>query len=235
MRRTGDHFLDERFRLVEAFRGSRAVVHLAGIPHPFAPGTCAEDFRRINYDGAINVFEAAKAAGVRKFIFASSAQVYRINAPPRIEQFPILETNHLPGLDEGQTAYGFLKAEVERYLAGACADGSIQAISLRLEFPGFRSTQPSNFYVSTSVENLVNGFVAALRARDDFAAEAFNLADAQVDRSVVDIQAFLREHWPDTPNFTRGNESLLSTEKARRLLGYAPRPGGSYFRPEILS
>jgi nucleoside-diphosphate-sugar epimerase len=233
--RTGDDFLDERWRLAAKFRGSHAVIHLAGISHPFAPGACPEDYRRINYDGAINVFEAARDAGVPKFVFASSGQVYRINAPIRIDQFPILETNYLPTLAEGQSMYGFLKAEFERYLSRVCTGGSTQAISLRLEYPGFRSRSASNLFVSTSVENLLNGVTAALSAPDDFAAETFNLVDAEVEPAVVDVQEYLRQSWPGVPNYTRGNESLISTEKARQLLGYRPQPGGAYFRPEIIT
>ena len=232
--RTSDNFLEERFRLAEKFRGSHAVIHLAGIPHPFAPGACAEDFRRINYDGAINVFEAARDAGVPKFLFASSGQVYRINAPIRIDQFPILETNYLPTLADGQSMYGFLKAEFERYLSRVGPGGSTQAISLRLEYPGCRSFAAGNLFVSTSVDNLVNGVAAALAAPDDFAAEAFNLVDAEVDPAVVDVSDYLKKNWPGVPNYTRGNESLVSTEKAQRMLGYRPKANGAYFRPEII-
>ena len=232
--RTGDDILDQRNRLAERFRGSHAVIHLAGIPHPFATGACADDFRRINYDGSINVFEAARAAGVPKFIFASSGQVYRINAPVRINQFPILESNHLPTLAEGQSLYGFLKAEFERYLAQVAAAGPTQAIALRLEYPGFRSRHAGNLYTSTSIENLVQGVAAALTCSDGFAAEAFNLVDAEVDPAIADVQAYLRQAWPQVPNHVQGNGSLLSTEKAQRLLGYRPRPGGSYYRPEMI-
>ena len=231
---TGDDILDWRSRLAERFKGSDAVIHLAGIPHPYAPGSCDDDFRRINYDGSINVFEATRDAGVPKFIFASSAQVYGINNPVRIDQFPILESNHLPTLAQGQSMYGYLKAEFERYLATACNHGVTQAISLRLEYPGFRSTTPSNFFACTSIENLVHGFAAAIEAPASFTAETFNLVNAEVEPSVVDVQEFLRKTWPHVPNHTKGNESLLGIGKARDLLRYDPKPGGSYFRPELI-
>jgi nucleoside-diphosphate-sugar epimerase len=234
-RPTGDDILDLRPRLSERFRGSHAVIHLAGISHPLAFGACSDDFRRVNYDGAINVFEAARAVGVKKFLFASSGQVYLINAPVRIDRFPILETNYLPTLADGQSAYGHYKVEMERYLSRVCLRGSTQALSLRLEFPGFRSRSASNLFTSTSIENLVDGVVAALNAPDDFAAEVFNLVDAEVDSGIADIQSYLRETWPGVPNFTKGNASLLSTEKAQRLLGYRPRAGGTYFRPEVVN
>ena len=118
-----DDIQDVRSRLAQRFAGSEAVIHLAGIPHPFMPGMVESDFYRLNYDASINVFEAARAAGVPRFVFASSAQVYRIHDPVQVDQFPILETNYLPALADGQTLYGHLKAEFERYLADACPQG----------------------------------------------------------------------------------------------------------------
>jgi nucleoside-diphosphate-sugar epimerase len=228
-----DDILDIRSRLAQRFEGSHAVIHLAGIPHPNAPGTLPDDFRRINYDGSVNVFEAAVWAGVPKFVFASSAQVYRINDPVRLDQFPLLESSHCPSLEEGQSMYGYLKREFERYMEKRCGDAAIQGVALRLEYPGFRSTTPANLYVSTSIENLVAGFAAALEAPASFACEAFNLADAEVDPRVVDVQAHVRERWPEVPNHTTGNQTLVSIDKAREVLGYSPRPGGAYIHPEL--
>jgi hypothetical protein len=64
--------------------------------------------------------------------------------------------------------------------------------------------------------------------------EVFNLADRHVDERIADIQEFLRRNWPDVPNHTSGNECLLSTEKARSLLGYDPKPGGTYFSLSVM-
>lgn len=224
-----DDILDLRSRLVERFRKSHAVVHLAALPHPNVPGAAEADYRRINYDGAVNVFEAVRAAAVPKFVFASSAQVYGINKPVRIDQFPILESNYLPTLSEGQSIYGALKAEFEGYLAAGCRTGHTQAVALRLECPGVRSNVPWNFYISTSIENTVTAFACALEAELPTGFAVCNVADEHVDPAIVDVQAFLETHWSDVPNHTRGNESLLSIETARRLLGYAPTRSGTYY------
>jgi nucleoside-diphosphate-sugar epimerase len=234
LRPTCDDILDLRGRLVERFRGSEAVIHLAALPHPNVPGAVEADFRRINYDGAINVFEAAREAGVPRFIFASSAQVYAINRPVRIDSFPILESNYCPTLAEGQSAYGFFKREFERYLEAACAGGGTRAVALRLECPGLRSRDASNFYVSTSIENTVAAFVRTLDADLAASFESFNVADAEVEPAIVDVQRFLRERWPDVPNQTQGNECLLGTERARRILGYTPARGGTYHDLAVL-
>lgn len=120
LRPSWDNTLDLRSRLAERFRGSDAVVHLAALPHPKVPGAAATDYERINYEASVNVFEAARDAGVPRFIFSSSAQVYGINAPVRIDQFPILESNYCPTLEDGQSMYGYLKRRFETYL-DACA------------------------------------------------------------------------------------------------------------------
>ena len=229
LRPSADNILDFRSRLAARFQGSYAVIHLAGIPHPHMPGAIDADFQRINYDGSVNVFEAARTAGVARFIFASSAQVYGINNPTRIDQFPILESNYCPTLADGQSMYGFLKFEFEKYLAAASGNGKTQAIAFRLEYPGFRSETPENFYISTSLENLVAGFVCALEGRLGSPFEAFNLADGEVDTGIVDVQEFIRQKWPGVHNLTQGNESLISIAKARDLLGYSPIRNGSYF------
>lgn len=235
IRPSGDDILDLRSRLADRFRGSHAVIHLAALPHPHVPGATASDFRRINYEGSINVFEAARDAGVSKFIFASSCQVYGINKPVRIDQFPILETNYCPTLADGQSMYGFLKWKFERYLERECGgQGRIQTVSLRLEFPGVRSMIPWNFYISTSIENIVAGFVTALEADLSSGCDVFNLADRYVDERIVNIQEFLKKNWPEVPNHTAGNGCLLSTEKASSLLGYNPRPGETYFLNSVM-
>ncbi len=234
IRPSGDDILAQREVLATRFKGSRAVIHLAGIPHPFQRGATEPDFVSLNYEGAVNVFEAARDAGVAVFVFASSAQVYKINDPVRVDHLPILETNYLPLPAEGQTTYGFLKGAIERYLAGACTTGSTQAISLRLECPGFLTQGPSNLYISTSVDNLVAGFACALQPPSDIHADVFNIADAQVEPAIADISAYVRARWPYVPSSVAGNECLLSTEKARAVLGYRPTTNGRYLAPEIV-
>jgi nucleoside-diphosphate-sugar epimerase len=234
LRPTGDDILDLRSRLAERFRGSRAVVHLAALPHPNVPGAGPADYRRINYDGAANVFAAAQDAGVPRFIFASSAQVYGINDLVRVDQFPILESNYLPVPEDGQSAYGSLKAEFERHLDERAPAAETQAVALRLECPGVLSNSPINLYTSTSIENTVAGFARAIEAELDAPFEAINIVDGEIGGHLVDVQAFVRERWPDVPNHTRGNQSLLSIEKARRLLGYEPADGGTYYPLQLI-
>lgn len=55
-------------QLVRAMQGIDCVVHLAGIPDE----DTWDRIRRLNIEGCYNVFEAARMAGVKRVIFASS-------------------------------------------------------------------------------------------------------------------------------------------------------------------
>ncbi len=226
---SGDDILGPRQVLVQRFRGSDVVIHLAALPHPAVPGMTEADYRRINYEGSVNVFEAAREAGVRKFIFASSGQIYAINQPVRIDQFPIPEWNFLPTLSDGVNLYGFLKGEFERYARSQSANSEMQTVALRLEFPGVLSLYAWNLYICCSIENTLAGFKLAIERELSTGFDVFNLADAEVNRDIVDIHAFLKQNWPDVPNRVIGNGCLLGVEKARDLLGYDPKPNGTYY------
>jgi nucleoside-diphosphate-sugar epimerase len=71
--RTGD--ISSASDVVQAMRGCDAVIHLAGVLTP----ACAADPVRgaqINLIGTLNVFEAARAAGLGTVLYASSAGVF---------------------------------------------------------------------------------------------------------------------------------------------------------------
>lgn len=238
LRPTGDDILATRAALVPRLRGRDAVVHLAAIPRPDHPGASADDYRRINLDGTINVFAAASAAGVRKFVFASSVAVYGfsrgIAAGTRIDAFPILETNHRPHRPGENTLYALAKIGVEDHLDAASRTSQTKAVSLRLGAPGFRCSFAPYLGMATSIQNLVDGFHAALRSNWDFHFEAFNLMDQHRDpRRSVDVDAVIRERWPGVPNRIAGDEMAFSTAKIRALLGYRAVRDGTYISERI--
>ena len=94
--------------LEEAFAGADVVVHLAFM----ITGTASRDtIRAINVDGTLNTFRAAAAAGVRRFVYASSVAAYgfhRDNPVPLTEDWPVRPAARL--------FYAQEKAEVERLL-----------------------------------------------------------------------------------------------------------------------
>lgn len=75
--------------LEAAFRGAEFVFHLAAIvsvPESFRDPVAVNE---TNVHGTLAVMRAAKAAGVRRVVFASSCAVYGGNAPPLREDAPL--------------------------------------------------------------------------------------------------------------------------------------------------
>lgn len=59
-----------------AVRGAEYVFHLAGLSDLNAARTQPQATARLNIEGTINLLEASRRAGVRRFVFASTVYVY---------------------------------------------------------------------------------------------------------------------------------------------------------------
>lgn len=213
-------------------RGYDAVVHLAAIPHPGFLGANADDFYRVNYLGSINVYQAARSAGVKKFIFASSGQVYNINKLVSVDSLPIKETNYCPTIEEGQSPYGYYKWFFEQYLSDRDGeDNDMQRVSLRLEMPGMRSRSAHNLYISTSLQNTAAMFERALDSNLGH-HEVFNVADKYIPLEIADIKRFAADKFPGVPYESNENLCLMDTTKAESLIGYKPASQGNYLDPK---
>src|SRR3954470_5694885 len=94
--------------LEEAFAGADVVVHLAFM----ITGTASRDtIRAINVEGTLNTFRAAAAAGVRRFVYASSVAAYGFH-----RDNPVPLTEDWPARPAARLFYAQEKAEVERLL-----------------------------------------------------------------------------------------------------------------------
>lgn len=216
----GDDILDTS-KLTEKLKGSKACLHLAGIPGPWSlPWS---EYQRTNVDGTNSVIKACKKAGVKRLVYMSSGDLYglcRHLCQPA--QFPIREDNPLPKMEE-DCLYAQSKRLCEKHLKKA-ASGDFSAIALRLETPHPPAEiLDFHFFISISHDNLVHVVQRAIEI--DFKGYGvFNIADPIISSSVtLDIQSWLKESYPDVPNFTKDRESLLDISKARKVLGYKPR------------
>jgi nucleoside-diphosphate-sugar epimerase len=98
--------------LREAFDGCDVVVHLAFL----IAEAGSEAAREINVEGTVHAFQAAAAAGARRFVYASSVAAYGFhpdNPSPIEETWPTRGAHHL--------AYSQEKAELEERLAQVAA------------------------------------------------------------------------------------------------------------------
>jgi nucleoside-diphosphate-sugar epimerase len=93
--------------LKEAFTGADVVVHLAFL----IIGGNKETTRAINVEGTLNVFRAAAAAGVKRFVYASSVAAYGFH-----QDNPVGMTEDWPTRPADRLFYAQEKAELEALL-----------------------------------------------------------------------------------------------------------------------
>lgn len=208
-----------------------AVVHLAAIP---APGLAANarTFAN-NVTTTYNVFEATRLAKVKNVVFASSETVLGLpfDTPP---PYAPVDEEYFP---RPESAYSLGKLLDETMAAQFCRwDPELRMVALRFSnvmypedyaaFPKFDSDPHSRKWNLWAYIDARDGAQAVRRSiQADFKGfEAFIIANADsvMTRSNISL---LAEVFPDVPH--KGNIStnstLLSIEKAKRLLGYSPQ------------
>jgi nucleoside-diphosphate-sugar epimerase len=208
-----------------------AVVHLAAIP---APGLAANarTFAN-NVPTTYNVFEASRLAGIKNIVFASSETVLGLpfETPP---PYAPIDEEYYP---RPETAYSLGKLLDETMAAQFCRwDPTLRIVGLRFSnvmypedyaaFPRFDADPRSRKWNLWGYIDARDGAQAVRRSiQADFTGfEAFIIANADTVMTRSNM-SLLAEVFPDVP--TKGNLSangtLLSIEKAKRMLGYSPQ------------
>ena len=208
-----------------------AVVHLAAIP---APGLFpnAHTFRN-NVPATYNVFLAAREAGIKTVVFASSETVLGLpfdDPPPYVpvdeEYYPRPESAYSLGklLDETM-ARQFARWDPELKIAGLRFSNVMDPEDYQ-RFPGFDADPRLRKWNLWGYIDARDGAQAVRRAIEaDFKGfEAFIIANADTVMSRSNA-SLLAEVFPDVPQKGQvsHNGTLLSIEKAKRMLGYVPQ------------
>jgi nucleoside-diphosphate-sugar epimerase len=208
-----------------------AVVHLAAIP---APGLFANSrtFKN-NVPSSYNVFEAARTAGIKNVVFASSETVLGLpfDRPP---PYAPLDEEYAP---RPETAYSLGKLLDETMAAQFCRwDPALKMVGLRFSnvmdvedyaaFPGFDRDPRARKWNLWGYIDARDGAQAVRRGLEaDFTGfEPFIIAnhDTVMSRTSASLMA---EVFPSVPikGSLSPNGTLLSIDKARRMLGYSPQ------------
>jgi nucleoside-diphosphate-sugar epimerase len=215
---------------VECLAGQDAVVHLAAIP---APGIRTEETTfRTNMLSTYNVFEATRLLGLRRVVWASSETILGLPFEREQPAYAPIDEEH-PAYPESSYALSkLLSEELGRQLHRwtgtpyvALRFSNIMEPHDYERFPSYwddPSLRRWNLWGYVDARDVAESCRLALDA--ELGAEHFIVAaaDTVMNRPSRDLMA---EVYPAVPyRRTPGDfDTLLSIEKARRLLGYEPR------------
>lgn len=229
---------------VEALFAKRSfdqVIHLAaraGVrPSLLEPAL----YQRVNVEGTVNLLEAGRLRGIRKYIIASSSSVYGTNASvPFREVDPIFHPispyaasklagealghvyHHVHGLDV--TMLRFFTVYGPRQRPDLAIHKFAHLISTGRPIPVFGDGSTERDY--TYIDDIVAGVLACTRR--DFGYEVFNLGESQtvrLDQLIGLLEAALgRQAIIDRQPAQPGDvpRTFADISKARAKLGYQP-------------
>lgn len=216
--------IDERVEKVTA------VVHLAAIP---APGLATNHVTfATNMISTYNIFEAARVLGIRNVVWASSETVYGLPYANGPQYVPIDEEVGHP-----ESAYSLSKLLSEKMAEQYCRwDPEAKIIGLRFSnvmepqdyarFPDFDADPKSrhwNLWTYIDARDGAQAVELALKSKLK-GAHVFGIANADsvMSRSNDEL---LDAVFPGTKRKRpiTANESLISIDKAREVLGYEPK------------
>jgi nucleoside-diphosphate-sugar epimerase len=215
----------------DRYDGVDAVVHLAAIPAPgLAPNPV---IYANNVTASYNVFAAARQAGIRNVVWASSETVLGLpfdEAPPYLpvdEEYPA----------RPNSSYSLGKHVDEQVAAQFCRwDPTLKMIGLRLSnvmepadyaaFPGFDADPALRKWNLWGYIDARDGAQAVRKALEytGTGVEIFIIANADTVMATTSSAELAARVHPEVPvRHELGQfETLLSIDKARRLLGYEP-------------
>jgi nucleoside-diphosphate-sugar epimerase len=214
----------------EVLRNADAVVHLAAIP---APGLQPDEVTfRVNTASTYNVFSAAAALGLERVVWASSETTLGLPFDQPPDYAPIDEAHPL----RPESSYALSKIVGEQMAQHFSRWSGLPIVGLRFSnimepddyrrFPGFSSDprlRKWNLWSYVDARDVAQscrlGLEAPMQGAEVFIIAAADTVMAQSNRELMNAV------FPGVPirEGTTDHETLLSIDKARRLLGYAPR------------
>ena len=222
--------LTEFGQTVECLAAADAVVHLAAIP---ASGIQTEETTfRTNMLSTYNVFEAARLLGLQRVVWASSETILGLPFEREQPAYAPIDEDHPPYPESSYSLSKLLAEELGRQLHRwtgtphvALRFSNIMEPDEYERFPAFwddASLRRWNLWGYVDARDVAASCRLALEA--GVAAEHFIVAaaDTVMNRPSREL---MEEVFPSVPyRPTAGDfDTLLTVEKARRLLGYEPQ------------
>jgi len=232
--------------VIEAVRGMNVIFHQGALPS--VPRSIADPIttNEVNVGGTINILDAARTAGVKALVFASSSSIYGDN-----QTLPIRET----GVPNPLSPYAVSKLAGEKYCLAYSRLYRMNIICLRY-FNVFGPRQdPTSQYSAviprfisflkgnkrptifgdgeqtrdfTFVANVVRANLLAAEKARNFSGEVFNVAGGQgvsVNEMYRQLQVLLKRSQKPVYAPPRSGEvkhSVADIGKIQSKLGYKP-------------
>ena len=238
--------LRSRQTVREAVHGIDFVLHQAAVPSVPQSVEDPVTTNEVNVGGTLNLLEAARDAGVKRLVNASSCSVYGDSETvPKTEDM----------VPEPISPYAVSKLTGELYSRVFSQLFDLETVSLRYFNAFGPGMDPGNAYAAfiaiftvgliegrpltingdgtfardfTYVKNIVDANIRSLEA-EGVSGEVFNVgcgATSSLNEVVAILRGLLQtegdiRHGPERPGDIRN--SLAGIDKARRKLGYVPR------------
>ncbi|NDC63384.1 MAG: NAD-dependent epimerase/dehydratase family protein [Planctomycetia bacterium] len=231
----------------EAVRGADAVIHLACISNDPSVELDPELSKSVNLDSFGPCVQAARAAGVRRFIFASSGSVYGVSDSPQVtEDHPLVPVS----------LYNKYKAACEPILlaeqcptfttvavrpATICGYSPRQRLDLTVNILTNHAVNNGKITVFGGVQmrpnlhmhDMVDLYCLLLEAPDEtIAGEIFNAGyqNLSVAETAEVVRGVVREEMPEKGAIeivTTPSDDIrsyrINSDKIRRVLGFVPK------------
>ena len=230
--------LGEADLVARALHGADAVLHCAALHAPHVGQVADGEFQRVNVDATLALWRAARAAGVRHFVFTSTTALYGTASASTGRAAWITETS----LPQPRSVYHRSKLAAEAGLQEAAAGGGPAVTVLRMSrcFPEAAPLMAAyRLHRGIDLRDVAEAHALALAGEPLSPWRCFVISGATPftpsdgERLWRDAPALLRERvpglarefdrrgWPLPPSIDR----VYVPDAAMQVLGWQPRHG----------
>ena len=230
-------------KLKECLQEVDAVLHLAAlVGFPVCKKVGREEVWAVNVEATRSAYRLAKAAGVKRFIFASSYSNYGIAEGKVTEESPL----------NPQSLYADSKVAGEAFLLQQTGDPCVTCVRLSTLFgaaPRTRFDLMVNQFALTAhlgrklviyqrdfnrafvhIQDVVEALCRIFSSSPEVVGgQVFNVGGDELNSSKGQLVTLIRKHWPNldveerTLEFSGDMRSIhVSFEKIRTVLGFVP-------------
>lgn len=222
--------------IADLMRGVDVVIHTASLHAPHVGQRSMQDFIETNITGTLRLLETASAAGVRRFVYTSTTSVYGYSLVPDGREAVWVTEDLTP---RPRDIYDITKLAAEELCRLFARDHGLPAICLRVsrffeQTPDLMTSY--RLYRGADVRDIAAAHALAAW-NQDIAFEIFTISarspfqHEDTAELLTNAPAAIRRYYPDAEDVFRTQgwtlpasiDRVYVTEKAERLLGYAPR------------